>query len=72
MTRNHPVLTTHCTDCLHDPTMAYPRDPDAVCLICQARLCAAHIAPHLASVHCCSITLNHYRACPPEPPAFTA
>jgi len=36
-----------------------PRDVDAQCLHCGAKLCGAHIVEHLREVHCVSLDLKH-------------
>jgi len=69
-TRLYPT-TLHCTDCLDDDNILSPRNVDAECLICGAQLCAAHVGPHLQHAHCCSLTLEHYSASPPQPRIFT-
>jgi hypothetical protein len=60
-----------CRDCLADPNVSSPRDTDAACLICGVHYCAAHIGPHLANEHCCSLTLEHYSKSAPERRSFT-
>ncbi|KKN12185.1 hypothetical protein LCGC14_1019080 [marine sediment metagenome] len=49
----------HCPDCLADKKVTCPRNPDAQCLECGKKLCAAHIASHLKEVHCMSLSLDY-------------
>jgi len=49
----------HCVDCMDDPKVFCPRDPDAQCLTCHQLYCGAHIGPHLSKEHCVSLNLDH-------------
>jgi len=66
MTRRPAATHPFCNDCLADTRINCPRDPDAKCLICRLELCAAHIGPHLAKMHCCALTLDHCSQTAPE------
>ena len=50
-----------CPDCKADRAIRCPRNTDAQCLECGQAFCGAHIAPHLAKVHCIALTLDHCR-----------
>ena len=51
----------HCKMCLEDEKIFCPRNPDAECLECGARLCGGHIGQHLLETHCIAINNDHCR-----------
>ena len=62
-----PRLTrTWCQECLDDTSIDFPHIPAAICAICGAQLCGAHIAPHLAAEHFCSLSLRGFPRPAPE------
>ena len=55
------VIGLVCEMCEKDPEVVCKRDADAECLICGSYLCGGHIAEHLSSQHCVSLSLAHCR-----------
>lgn len=44
-----------CPECMDDPEVFCPRDPDLQCLHCGKKLCAYHMFKHLKEVHKVSV-----------------
>jgi len=48
-----------CSACRLDPVVFCPRDTDGRCLICEIKLCAAHMIEHWHKVHFIALDLTH-------------